>query len=318
MSNNCRRRSTLCSLAVIVWITAGCAFDGDTSTPSSRDFARPVDIGNGRTLYVECRGTGAPTVVFVSGLRFAADQWSMTKNPASMSAVDGVAQFTRACVYDRPGVVVGGISFSRSSPVVQPITTADTVVDLRAMLGAIGEAGPIVLAAHSYGGQIARLYISTYPQDVAGLVLIDAQSEELQTLLTPELFREFLRLNAPQRESLEEYPAIERADFERSFAQIRAAPPIRPLPLVVLSADRSVAPQIAAGIADGTLPADILPGYGPAIDAAQPIAQRHLAELVPGATHITNTNSGHNINIEQPQLVIDAIHRVVDAWRARR
>lgn len=315
---HCRLLSTLGCLAAIVWIVSACATDGDPGTPSGRDFARLADIGAGRTLYVECRGTGAPTVVFISGLRFAADQWSTTANPSSTSALDGVVQFTRACVYDRPGVVVGGTSFSRSSPVVQPITTVDAVADLHAMLGAIGEAGPIVLAAHSYGGQIARLYTSKYPRDVAGLVLIDAQSEELQTLLSPELFGEFLRLNAPHRDSLDEYPAIERADFERSFAQIRAAAPIKPLPLVVLSADRSVAPQIAAGIANGTLPADILPGYGPAIDAAQPIMQRHLAELVPGATHITNTNSGHDINIEQPQLVIDAIRRVVDALRARR
>lgn len=269
-------------------------------------------------MYVECRGTGTPTVVFVSGLRFGGDQWSMTANPSSTSAIDGVVQFTRACVYDRPGVVVGGTSFSRSSPVMQPITTVDAAADLHAMLRAIGETGPVVLAAHSYGGQIARLYTSTFPQDVAGLVLIDAQSEELQTLLSPEQFREFLRLNTPQRESLDEYPAIERADFARSFAQIRAATPIKPLPLVVLSADRSVAPQIAEGIANGSLPADILPGYGAAIDAAQPIMQRHLAELVPGATHITNTNSGHDINIEQPRLVIDGIHHVVDALRARR
>ncbi len=310
--------STLWSLTALVWIVSACANDNGSSTPSNRAIAGPVSIGGGRTMYVECRGAGTPTVVFVSGLRFAADQWSMTANPSSTSAFDGAVQFTRTCVYDRPGVVVGGTSFSRSSPVMQPITTTDAVADLRAMLGAIGETGPIVLAAHSYGGQIARLYTSTYPHDVAGLVLIDAQSEELQTLLSPVEFQEFLRLNAPQRDSLEEYPAIERADFERSFAQIRTAPPIKSLPLVVLSADRSVAPQIAAGIANGTLPADILPSYGAAIDAAQPIVQRHLAELVPGATHITNTHSGHDINIEQPQLVIDAIHQVVDALRVRK
>jgi pimeloyl-ACP methyl ester carboxylesterase len=308
--------STRWPLVAIAWIVSACV--PGSGAQQGVTFAGLVAISEGRTMYVECRGTGTPTIVFVSGLRFAADQWSMTANPTSTSAFDGVVQFTRACVYDRPGVVVGGTSFSRSSPVVQPITSADAVTDLHAMLGAIGEAGPIVLAAHSYGGQVARLYTSKYPRDVAGLVLIDAQSEELQTLLNPELFREFLRLNAPRRDSLEEYPAIERADFERSFAQIRAAAPIKPLPLVVLSADRSVAPQIAAGIANGTLPADILPGYGPAIDAAQPIMQRHLAELVPGATHITNTNSGHDINIEQPQLVIDAIRQVVDTLRARR
>jgi hypothetical protein len=77
-----------------------------------------------------------------------------------------------------------------------------------------------------------------------------------------------------------------------------------------------VAPQIEEGIANGTLPADILPGYGAAIDAVQPTVQMHLAELVPDAKHITNTNSGHNINIEQPQLVIDSVREVVDAVRA--
>ena len=64
------------------------------------------------------------------------------------------------------------------------------------------------------------------------------------------------------------------------------------------------------------LPADILPSYGAAIDAAQPTMQRHLAELVPDATHITRTNSGHNINIEQPQLVIGGVQKIVDAVRA--
>ena len=306
-----RRASFILSFA---WILSGCSAP-EMASPAGT-FAGPVDIGPGRTLYVECRGTGTPTVVFVSGLRFAADQWSQTKDPASTPAFVGVERFTRTCAYDRPGVVVGGVAFSRSSPVAQPITTVNAVADLHALLRAVDAAGPVVLAAHSYGGQIARLYASTYPQEVAGIVLIDAQSEELETLLAPEYFREFLRLNAPQRDSLEEYPDIERVDFERSFAQIRAAAPLRPMPLVVLSADRSVAPQIAQGLADGTVPADILPGYGDAIDALQLVAQKHLAELVPDATHITRTNSGHDINIEQPQLVIDAVRSVVDAVRS--
>ena len=56
---------------------------------------------------------------------------------------------------------------------------------LHALLSANGAAGPYVLAAHSYGGQIARFFTSTHPQAVVGLVLIDARSEELQTLLPP-------------------------------------------------------------------------------------------------------------------------------------
>jgi hypothetical protein len=63
------------------------------------------------------------------------------------------------------------------------------------------------------------------------------------------------------------------------------------------------------------LPPDTPPDFGYVIDAAQKPAQEELANLVPGAEHITKTNSGHDIDNEQPQLVIDAIHQVGDADR---
>jgi hypothetical protein len=65
----------------------------------------------------------------------------------------------------------------------------------------------------------------------------------------------------------------------------------------------------------GTLPADVPQNFGYVTDAAQKDAQEKLAHLVPNARHVTNTNSGHEIQKEQPQLVIDAIHQVVDAVR---
>jgi pimeloyl-ACP methyl ester carboxylesterase len=115
------------------------------------------------------------------------------------------------------------------------------------------------------------------------------------------------------RESLVLYPALERNDPDRSFDQVRAAPPLRPLPLIVLSADRPWGPQIPSMIAAGVLPADVPPDSGYVTDAAQKQAQDRLAKLVPNAKHITNTNSGHEIHKEQPQLVIDAIREVVEA-----
>jgi hypothetical protein len=60
-------------------------------------------------------------------------------------------------------------------------------------------------------------------------------------------------------------------------------------------------------IAEGKLPADVPPDFGYVTDAAQKEAQMKLAQLVPNAEHITNTNSGHEIHKEQPQLVIDSI-----------
>ena len=96
-----------------------------------------------------------------------------------------VAQFTRVCACDRPGTPVGEKP-SRSDPVPQPTTAGTAVADLHALLTAAGEAGPYVLVAHSYGGLIGRLYASTYPDNVSGLVLVDALSEGLKDAETPE------------------------------------------------------------------------------------------------------------------------------------
>ena len=103
-----------------------------------------------------------------------------------------------------------------------------------------------------------------------------------------------------------------------TVAAIKFAPPPRlhPMPIVVLSADRPWGPQVPSMIAAGRLPADIPPDFGYVTDAAQKKAQERLAKLVPNEKHITNTNSGHEIHKEQPQLVIDAIREVVEAVRS--
>jgi len=284
---------------------------------SEADFAGLVDIGGGRQMYLECSGTGSPTVVLASGLRGAADVWSMSSaGEGAPSVFPEVADFTRVCAYDRPGTVVGGESPSRSDPVPQPTTAQDAVADLHALLSAAEEPGPYVLVGHSYGGLVVRLYAMTYPQDVSGLVLIDAISEFLRAGMTPEQRELWKPLVDPvTQEDIAEYEGIERSDMDRSFEEVRAAAALRPLPLVVLSADRPWGPQIPPLIDSGALPPDTPPDFGYVIDAAQKPAQEELAKLVPGAEHVTKTNSGHDIHNEQPQLVIDAIRQVVDAAR---
>ena len=284
---------------------------------SEGDFAGLVDIGGGRQMYIECSGTGSPIVVLASGLRGAADVWSMSSAGEGASTVfPEVANFTRVCAYDRPGTVVGGESPIRSDPVSQPTTAQDAVADLHALLSAAEEPGPYVLARHSYGGLVVRLYAMTYPQDVSGLVLIDAISEFLQAGMTPEQRELWKPLRDPvTQEDIAAYEGIERPDSDRSFEEVRTAAPLRPLPLVVLSANRPWGPQIPSLIASGALPPDTPPDFGYVIDAAQKPAQEDLANLVPGAEHITQTNSGHDIHNEQPQLVINAIRQVVDAGR---
>jgi pimeloyl-ACP methyl ester carboxylesterase len=289
-------------------LTAAPAVAGDGN------FSGLVDIGGGRRIYLECRGMGSPAVVIVPGARASADDW-IKSGPGKTNVFYEVAGFTRVCAYDRPGVPVGEAP-SRSDPVPMPITASDSVADLHALVAAAGIATPFVMVGHSYGGLVVRLYAMTYPGDVDGMVLIDAFSEGLRAGETPEEWaNQKIILNGDLTEALKVYPDIERLEADRSFDQVLAAPALQPMPLIVLSADHQWGPLVPGLIADGRLPADTPPDVGYVTDRAQKEAQAKLAALVPGAKHVTKTDSGHEIHKDQPGLVIDSIRDVVEAVR---
>jgi len=278
------------------------------------DVAGNFDIGGGRTMYLECRGTGSPTVFIVPGGRAAADEW--TKDSTVFA---DVAAFTRVCTYDRPGVLLSDGRPGRSDPMPMPTTAAASVADLHALVGAAKINTPFVIVGHSFGGLVVRLYAMTYPDDVDGMVLVDALSEFLRAAETPEEWvwqRKIL--DGDLTEALKVYPDIERADADVSFDQLLAASPLQPMPLAVLSADRPWGPLVPGFIANGLLAPDTPPNVGYVTDRAQKVAQAKLAALVPGSTHPTKTDSGNVIQHDNPQLVTDSIRAVVDAVRAGR
>ena len=285
-----------------------------TGSPApTGDVARAVDIGGGRSIFLTCSGTGSPTVVLVSGLGERADNWSLTTDPgtATQAVFPRTATVTRVCAYDRPGTettTAAGRQESRSTPVPQPTSGTQAAADLNAMLAASGEPGPYVLVGHSYGGDIVRLYAAAHPTQVAGLVLVDALSEDLPTRLTPEQSDALERLNSPTTQGRP--PGAEEFRFGVVFPELRAvAGTIPRVPTVVLSADRKVIS--AADIASGQLPAFVTQEFADALWSAQQAAQDDLAASLPGATHVTRTDSGHYIHVEQPQVVVEAITQVV-------
>lgn len=308
---------TLGAALALAAVLGACIDNAD----SRGDFATTVAISPARKMYIECRGRGSPTVVLVAGQRGSAAEWSITESksvPPQPAVFGAVAGFTRVCAYDRPGTPVGE-SFSRSDPAPQPITAAAATADLHALLRAAGESAPYVIVGHSAGGTVARLYASTYPDEVRGMVLVDALAEGLQDEMTPAQWTiQRILLEGDLTESLREYPDIERFDADTTFAQLRAAPPLRPMPLVVLSSDASIGQLVKDLAAAGQLPAGVPADFGYVTEAAQRVAQARLAALVPGARHVKETNSGHNIHREQPQLVAAAIRDVVDAARGER
>lgn len=284
---------------------------------ASGDFAGLVDIG-GRNMYLECRGEGSPTVLLEAGAGNNADVWdtiALAPDAGATAVLPGVAAFTRVCAYDRPGTAIDADHLSRSDPVPMPRTAADAVADLHALIDGAGIPGPYVLVGHSLGGMIVRLYAATYPEEIAGMVLVDASHEEQnarwEAVLGPEQWADLEQnvLSGPDDE-----PDLEWIDRDASFAQLREAAathPLPPLPLVVLTPDVSTnslsPPELRAAF-----PADF---PWDALEAVHQELQQDLAALAPGARQVIATRSGHYIHLEQPELVIEAIRQVVAGVR---
>jgi pimeloyl-ACP methyl ester carboxylesterase len=121
-----------------------------------------VDIG-GRKLHLWCSGKGSPTVIVESGASGFSIDWALVQPE--------VAKFTRICTYDR-----AGFAWSDQGPAIN--TVAQTMDDLHLLLRIAKVAPPYVLVGHSIGGLYVRAYQRRYPEEVAGLVLVDATPED--------------------------------------------------------------------------------------------------------------------------------------------
>jgi pimeloyl-ACP methyl ester carboxylesterase len=306
-------------LGMPIPVMAQSATPAASPTAASGDFAGLVDIG-GRKLYLECRGEGSPTVVLVAGYKSSARYWSddlLHPDAPREMVLPAVAESTRVCAYDRPGTYasIGDDDFiSRSDPVAQPRTAPEVVAELHALLQAAAIPGPYVLAAHSLGGFLARLYASTYPDEVIGLVLVDAYSERLETLQPPERWAALVQLNQEVGHDtvipIPGYGDAETIGYGSDNAVMReaeAATPLAPMPLAVLAHGKPFA-----------LPEELLAKYGftsAELEAFLRTVNEDLATLVPDARFFVASESGHDIHQDQPELVTEAIREVVAGVR---
>jgi pimeloyl-ACP methyl ester carboxylesterase len=141
----------------------GCAYQTvQSSLDDSTDVmpGQAYDVG-GRRLHMNCTGTGSPTVVLQNGLGETSAHWAWITR--------AVAADTRVCAYDRAGQ---GWSDDAGSPQ----DAAAIAADLHTLLDRAKEPGPYVLAGHSAGGPYMLYYAAQYPDEVAGMVLLDATS----------------------------------------------------------------------------------------------------------------------------------------------
>jgi pimeloyl-ACP methyl ester carboxylesterase len=151
----------------VVALTAAAAVGGAVETvglaADQRSYAMPgrlVDVG-GHQLHLNCTGSGGPTVVLMSGLGGNSAGWARIA-PA-------IADTTRVCAYDRAGQ-------GWSEDAADPQDGVAAATDLHTLLDRAGEDGPYVLVGHSIGGDYVMVYADRYPEQVAGMVLLDATS----------------------------------------------------------------------------------------------------------------------------------------------
>ncbi len=125
------------------------------ATPVRGNFTGQIAIGNGRKLYLRCKGRGRPAVVLESGIHDSSDPWTLTQTDppvvSSPAVFSGVARFTRVCRYDRPGTIRytdPPTVTTRSTPVQMPRTLPGLASDLRELLRRSGIRGPYTLVGH--------------------------------------------------------------------------------------------------------------------------------------------------------------------------
>jgi pimeloyl-ACP methyl ester carboxylesterase len=133
---------------------------------SSAAGGRLIDVG-GHRLYIECTGSGGPAVILQAGLGASSSSWA--------AIAPAVAATTTVCAYDRAG-------HGRSDE-AGPQDGIALATDLHALLVRAGIPGPYLLVGHSSGGPYVRVFAAQYPDEVAGMVLLDSQPDDAFTAL---------------------------------------------------------------------------------------------------------------------------------------
>jgi pimeloyl-ACP methyl ester carboxylesterase len=280
----------------VVGLSSGLAIDvlrvGGWQTWLIRHRSPPPYLPGGLTMvvdgartYLDCRGAGSPTVILESGLGTGASGWGFV--------LDWVAERTRVCAWDRPGI--GG-----SDPIGHH-TLEDTSRHLLATLAAAGEKPPFIVVGHSLGGVYARVFASSFRPEVSGVVLVDPYLPDIRPVehvaLDPALREEWL---SGLRTTNAHVAAVEDLDWAVSYDQLTSAS-IEGLPLELLFVDQRYRWEGRFQPAQ----ADLIAAW-----------QRLLGGLSADYRLTIAADSTHLIQYDRPDLVVDAILRLVDRSRS--
>jgi pimeloyl-ACP methyl ester carboxylesterase len=276
-------------LVIVLTACAPAATPASTDTPTPDPFLSnkvTVDVG-GRSLNIYCFGAGSPVVVLEGGLGTDWTYWE--------KVYTGIPPDIRVCMYNR----------STSSK-----TSLEFVNDLHALLAGAHLEGPYILVGHSFGGMTVILYANRYPDEVAGIVLEDIshpdQFARFLAVLPPESPDDSSDLKTLRQTCSQPDDIFTDIDWTTSSDQVRAVKSLGDIPLIVLNPALSPA-------AWGDIPADIQAK----LDEEKQAMQEELPLLSSNSTRIIATTTSHNLHLDEPQLVIDAILTLVNAARSK-
>ena len=279
-----RKRLSIALAISLAGLLSACGSGGGGAAAGAEGkLDRVVEIEGGRGLYVRCTGSGSPTVVMEAGdegdsLQYVNVEWA-------------VAEKTRTCVYDRAGL-------GKSDPAPPaPRQLPDLVGDLEKLLDSAEIPGPYVLVGTSGGGYIVAGYAEEHPDRVAGMVIVETPAPWLIADPPPAV----VKYTDPERPGTIEHRAFLQVEKDAWEARRR----IEDIPMRVISAD---------------YPASFI-NEEPNLEAREEL--RHNVELQKGwldaspqAKQIV-VHSGHDVQHEEPEVMIEAIVDVLREARAK-
>lgn len=264
----------------------------EVSTPQIEHL---IDVG-GRKLHCYVYGTGSPTVVLVSGFEAPQEYWN--------SVIPDLAAKTTVVTFDRAGI-------GKSEIGDLPTHGEQSAKDLQVLLDKLGVPRPYILAGHSYGGFVVRLFASMYPDDMGGLILEDSQHEdvlnEMRKVLKGKDLEAFEQL-VVDRFSAPEEPKTE-ADYRNiTRGQVSKSKPLPRIPFVILtSAGRAKAmgPMFSAVALEEMAILDMA-------------LNKELAALIPGGKQIIVEGTGHDIHVDKPEALIAPVVEMIKEVRGKK
>jgi pimeloyl-ACP methyl ester carboxylesterase len=263
-----------------------------------------IDIG-GYRLHLWCSGDGAPAVILDTGLGGTSAAWGFVQ--------PDVARFTRVCSYDRAGL-------GYSDPGPSPRTARRIASELAELLTRGGLRGPVVLVGASSGGFNVRVFASDHPERVAGLVLVDATHED-QPHEVPRLARFVPVLSTVGALRLLGISfGLEIESLAPSTRQFARATRFRAAGYQAAGDEimhiRESASEVRSARRKLSIPVVVVTGARGA-DATWRQLQRDQVTLSERGCQIVAQESGHVVATDQPEVVVDAIRRVVETGRGR-